>query len=265
MTTFYLGAHHPHWLRVLDVPLFVSHHQLRKYKKLPRARVPWALDSGGFTHVKKHGAWLITAEEYVAAVRRYADEVGNMQWAAPRDWMCEEFILKRTGLSVAEHQRRTVEDYLRLRDLAPELPFIPVLQGWSLSDYWRCAELYDDAGIDLAALPLVGVGSICRRQHTVKATHILHTLAADGLKLHGFGFKLQGLRNASKHLASADSLAWSYNAWRHPPLPGHEARHKNCANCVDWALMWRDKALQACEEGDRAPLSSTLPLFEDHL
>ena len=46
--------------------------------------------------------------------------------------MCEPFMLAKTGLTVAEHQARTVANYLELRSLAPELPFVPVLQGWSL-------------------------------------------------------------------------------------------------------------------------------------
>ena len=40
-----------------------------------------------------------------------------------------------THLSVAEHQARTVANYLTLRDLAPELPIIPVVQGWTVADY----------------------------------------------------------------------------------------------------------------------------------
>ena len=55
--------------------------------------------------------------------------------------MCEPFITTRTGLSVAEHQRRTVTSLLALRDLDPGLPVIPVLQGWTITDYLRCADL----------------------------------------------------------------------------------------------------------------------------
>jgi hypothetical protein len=44
-------------------------------------------------------------------------------------------MIERTGLSVSEHQHRTVASCLHLRELAPTLPFIPVLQGWHLADY----------------------------------------------------------------------------------------------------------------------------------
>jgi hypothetical protein len=77
------------------------------------------------------------------------------------EWMCEPHIVARTGLSVREHQDRTVANYLELRRLAPSLPFIPVLQGWHLADYLHCLALYESAGIDLTAAPLSGLGSVC--------------------------------------------------------------------------------------------------------
>jgi hypothetical protein len=81
-------------------------------------------------------------------VNRYADEIGQLDWAAPMDWMCEPWIVEKTGLSVREHQERTVANYLALRDRGP---FIPVLQGWTLEDYETCVDLYAQAGVDLSA------------------------------------------------------------------------------------------------------------------
>jgi hypothetical protein len=103
-----LGAHMPHWLAELDVPLFVSHRRLAGRRTLPRARTGWALDSGGFTELSMFGGWRTAAEDYVAAVRRYATEIGNLEWAAPMDWRCEPVMLAKTGLDVPDHQRRTV-------------------------------------------------------------------------------------------------------------------------------------------------------------
>jgi hypothetical protein len=47
-----------------------------------------------------------------------------MDFASPQDWMREPVMIERTGLSVREHQARTVANYLDLRMLAPRLPFI---------------------------------------------------------------------------------------------------------------------------------------------
>lgn len=242
---FYLGTHEPAWLAFTDVPLFVSHRRLARRSSMPRARGRWALDSGGFTELSMHGRWVTSARDYVAAVRRYRDEIGGLMWAAPQDWMCEPFMLDKTGLGVADHQARTVASVLDLRDRAPEVPWIPVLQGWGLGDYRRCIDLYTSAGIDLTAEPTVGLGSVCRRQSTTEIRDITSALAAEGINLHGFGVKTIGLRQYGRHLGSADSMAWSYNARRHPPLAGH--RHQSCANCITWALRWRDQVMRGLD------------------
>jgi hypothetical protein len=204
---FFLGTHQPGWLAHAGVPLFVSHRRLARYRRLPVAVTDWALDSGGFTELSLYGRWATTAARYAAAVRRYRDEIGHLAWCAPQDWKCEPQILARTGRSVPAHQRATVAGYVHLRDLAPDLPVIPVLQGWAVpGDYLRCAELYAAAGIDLTAEPLVGLGSVCRRQ------------------------------------ASADSLAWSQRG-RHVPGCRHRPWHGRApvseANCLGFALEWR--------------------------
>lgn len=248
---FYLGTHRPSWLERTDVPLFVSRRTMPT-RSFPRAIGEWALDSGGFSEISMHGEWKTTPEVYAAEVRRFMSEVGGMSWAAIQDWMCEGIMLAKTGLSVLEHQRRTIESYLRLNDLAPEVPWAPVLQGWTMADYFRHAEAYQAAGVDLVSLPVVGVGSVCRRQNTTSAAMLLGCLRSDGLgNLHGFGFKVGGLvslerlaasTGAPMALASADSLAWSYQARREPPMPGCSG-HINCANCLVFALDWRQRML----------------------
>jgi len=47
--------------------------RLEKLNRLPRARGPYAIDSGGFTELSKYGAWAITVDRYIAEVRRCAD------------------------------------------------------------------------------------------------------------------------------------------------------------------------------------------------
>jgi hypothetical protein len=250
--TFYLGTHMPNWLATSDIPLFISRNRLKNRKTFPQARAPWALDSGGFTELMQHGRWTITPAEYAAEVHRYRDQIGRLEWAAPMDWMCEPWVITGgqhgplnfagTGLTVEEHQQRTVDNLIELRALAPDLPFIPVLQGWTLADYQHCAQLYVAAGIDLTAEPVVGLGSVCRRQATDEIEQIVRHFAGQGLRLHGFGVKTQGLGAYADGLASADSLAWSMDARRSDPLPGHT--HKNCANCPDWAYRWHQRIVR---------------------
>lgn len=247
---FYLGTHRPSWLaRVSNVPLFVSRRTLPR-QQLPRALGHWALDSGGFSELSLHGSWSITASQYADLVHRYSDEIGNLDWAAPMDWMCEPPILAMTGLSIDDHQERTIDSVIELRSRLG-MTIIPVLQGWSRDDYLRHVDHYARRGLDLSCEPLVGVGTVCRRQNTAEAELILRSLADLGLRLHAFGAKTTGLRRYHQVLRSSDSMAWSYNARRHPPLPGHQ--HKNCANCFDWAMTWRGHVLDLFSETGTSP------------
>lgn len=242
---FYLGTHHEAWLAHVDVPLFVSDRRLRRRRRLPRARCRWALDSGAFSELREHGRWTFGPTEYAERVARYRDEVGLLDWAAPMDYMVEPFMLERTGLTVEEHQHRTIDSVLALRGMG--LPIVPVLQGWTLEDYVRHVEDYADAGVELAGEPIVGLGSVCRRQATGEITRIVATLAELGIALHGFGVKVGGVERYGPLLASFDSMAWSYDARRADPLPG--CTHANCANCERWALAWRERVLERLDGG----------------
>ena len=91
-------------------------------------------------------------------------------------------------------------------------------------------------------MPLVGLGSVCRRQATGEIGAIAAELAGLGLRLHGFGVKQHGLTRYADHLFSADSLAWSYAARRRAALPGCTG-HRKCANCPRYALAWRQQVL----------------------
>ncbi len=265
MTTFYLGTHRPTWLahpRIaqLGVPLFVSRttlagrpgRRITERRSLPRATTRWALDSGGFSELDRYGRWTITPREYVAEVRLCVDEIGSLDWAAPQDWMTEERIVAKTGLGVAEHQRRTVDNYLLLRDLAPDLPFVPVIQGQSIEDYQRCVDLYDHASVDLTRERLVGIGSVCRRQGSSVIAAIVATLSAYGLSLHGFGVKTLGISRYAAYLASADSMAWSYDGRR--TRPGCTSTHASEANCMRFALDWYDRLLAALDQPQQLDL-----------
>lgn len=277
---FYLGTHQPDWLDrdEVNVPLFVSRSRLTGRKSFPRARVDWCQDSSGFTHIQKNGRWLISEEEYVEETRRAIAGIGRMPiHVFPQDVMCEPWVIfgrwdvPRTSqewfhgthelrgcnpgdpddnldTAVAIHQRLTLENGVRLRELAHEIPFRYVLQGWKVHHYVQHIRMYRDAGIDLAAEPVVGLGSVCRREATSEIGHIISTIHREvpGIRLHGFGVKIQGLRSYSHMLASADSQAWSYGARRRKiRLSDCTHKAKNCGNCFNYALQWREDVLDA--------------------
>ncbi|MBG0825862.1 hypothetical protein HS048_34835 [Planomonospora sp. ID91781] len=236
----YVGAPDPSWLGRFDFPMLVSRARLsRLVRKFPTAITEWMLDSSGYNHIRKHGRWVITAEQYAEEVQFWMEAIGRMVAAAPLDWMCEEDALRQTGKSISAHQELTTANLLRLRELAPAVPWMPVLQGWRRSDYLRHIEMYAAAGIDLTREPRVGVGSICRRQNSISIALLIDELAELGLRLHGFGVKIGGLEMCGEKLMSADSAAWSDHA-RHQrdKLPG--CTHADCRNCPAYAAVWRD-------------------------
>ena len=114
--------------------------------------------------------------------------------------------------------------------------------------------MFGEAGVDLSTYPSVGVGSVCRRQHTGEIREVLEALRDRDpeVPLHGYGVKTQGLRIYGDLLASSDSMGWSLNARKNPRLPG--CTHGKCWNCLKWALRWRRclVAGDGCEEHGEA-------------
>jgi hypothetical protein len=235
---FYLGTHEPSWLRRTAVPLFYSAVRLRRYRRIPRARGRWALDSGGFSQLQAHDRWTGTDAEYASEVRAWVDQVGLPDFAAPRDWMCEPYMLAKTGKTVAEHQALTIESVVTLRAIAPYVPWLPVLQGWHVDDYLSHIEQYRAAGICLTREESVGVGSVCRRQSTREGGAIFNAIARAGIAIHAFGVKVDGLKMYGHRVRSADSLTWSFVA-RKRRIRMDGCTHATCANCFRWAHEWR--------------------------
>jgi hypothetical protein len=255
---FWLGLHMPGHMERVSVPVCVSYGRLRGRKKLPEASGDVFLDSRGFSEIFQHGRYTFTAQTYVDFVRRCRDKWGErLCHTSIMDWMCEPIMNAKTRKTVGQHQQLTVNSWISLNALDGSLPWVPVIQGFAVEDYHRCVDLYwSHAATRLERLPLVGVGSVCRRQGMQEAAVIIQSLHARGLRnLHGFGFKItglvsQGLRLA-RYLASSDSMAWSTRArseWAHERRRLCGGEHKSgCANCLAWAMKWRDKLMRRVE------------------
>jgi hypothetical protein len=238
---FYLGVHEPAWLRRTSVPLFISRRRLARLQSLPVAAGAWALDSGGFTEVTKHGGWSVSASAYAREVLHYQREIGGMTWAAPQDWMVEPFALEATGLTIRDHQRLTVENFHQLRTLLGGL-VVPVVQGWVGDDYLRHVDAYDHAGYDLTTERLVGIGSICRKGVDSDVVRIIDLVARQGVSVHAFGVRTRAMQRAADVLTSCDSQAWSRDArWAAAHGYRGECGKPTCQNCLHAALTWRDE------------------------
>lgn len=233
---FYLGTRYPGWLKKAEVPLFLSWNTAARTRVT--AQVPWALDSGGFTQIAKHGEYQCTPDAYAGDVRRLVDHVGQLQFAVVQDWPVNALALDASGLTPDEHQRRTIQSALDLMMIDPDLPWAPVLTGASSSDYLRHADAYAVAGIDLTRSPVVTVGALVGRP-AKDQIDIIDATARLGVPLHGLGVKGRVLRGYASALSSADSMAWSFRARRAGvPLCSADASHKVCSSCLLYASQW---------------------------
>jgi hypothetical protein len=211
---FYVGLHQPSDARRFDCA-FVSVNRIRGRKK-PIGAGAWIMDSGAFTEIATYGRYRSSVAEYAAEINRWADDHALVA-AVAQDYMCEPFILAKTGLSVEEHQRLTIERYDALVALVdPRVYVMPVLQGYTITDYLHHLEMYGDR---LKRGAYVGVGSVCKRNTDVgQIERILTAIkrARPDLRLHGFGLKTTALSSwvVWDLLYSADSMAWSFAARR---------------------------------------------------
>lgn len=225
---FFVGLHQPSDAQHFGAA-FVSVNRLRN-RKGPFKVQDWIMDSGAFTTILTHGGYPNPVSEYAAHIKRWSNN-GNMLAAVAQDYMCEPFMVEKTGLSVLEHQRLTVERYVDLvKEDTGGVHIMPVLQGYAPSDYVNHIRMYGDL---LKQGMWVGVGSVCKRngdQRAIEAVLLAIYHERPDLMLHGFGLKTTALRSALVHdlLHTADSMAWSFQA------------RKQGRNANDWreAASW---------------------------
>jgi len=247
---FYLGTHKSYHIGRTDVDLFLSIRELRKRKHKPFKQTGRVfVDSGGFSELSMFGKWETTPHEYATELLRLKNKLGlKIEWASCQDWMVENAILKKTGLTIREHQSRTIQNYLLMLKLmeGSGIDIIPVLQGQTIGDYLDHIKQYSGAGVQLKELSIVGVGSVCRREFSHEVGSIIRAIFEEGISIHGFGVKQRGLIKYGSLLVSADSMAWSYRArYGNLRCTLHSSRVGRCNNCLNFALEWRDKLLRA--------------------
>lgn len=210
---FFIGLHQPSDAKHFDAA-FISISRLRRRKSNFQVG-DWILDGEGFSTIAKYGGYPNPVEEYAEHIRRWKN-CGNLLAAVTQDYMCEPWMLAKTGLTVSDHQRLTIERYDALLRCETGCYILPVLQGYSPEEYVEHIRQY---GERLAPGAWVGVGSICKRNSS--PCLILDVLIAikterPDLRLHGFGLKTTALAHGTIRalLETADSMAWSFAARR---------------------------------------------------
>lgn len=192
---------------------------------------PNVLDSGGYNVMSQHvDRWgNCTSDEstveteldkqspfYPWTIEEYHDwlheEGDTLDWAAAMDYACEERF--DVLWSVEDRVQATIENTIRQHELRErddsDYNFLPVLQGRTVDDYVRCAEIYENAGIDIS---YVGLGTVCRLSSEKKIVDIEKEVRerTNVEQMHGFGVKIDAYKFGAD-FETADSQAWIYNA-----------------------------------------------------
>lgn len=206
----------------------------------------FALDSAGYTAMKlwqskgkqagMAGIFPWSYSQYLALAN-----LSGCSWYSQPDLCCEPEIASnqdeidyRTNATATllEGCLRVVYDWQNelAKSSSPSVvanlvrPPVPVLQGWSASDYMRSLDLlvqvWERWEPWLAAPALIGVGSVCRRSLN-HPTHGLHAILAalegqlpSGSKVHMFGVKGAFLSELKMldWVGSCDSMAYDFGA-----------------------------------------------------
>lgn len=207
-----MGLHQPHDAVHFD-RAFISVNRVRGRKKLVPSR-EWIMDSGAFRELEQFGRYRHEPSEYAAEINRLAEINPGLLAVVAQDWMCEPWMLEKTGLTVEDHQRLTIERYDALLPLIGDVYLMPVLQGYSLESY---LDHIDQYGERLKRGMYVGVGSVCKRNTDMRQIEAILSAIKHkrpDLRLHGFGLKTTALASGvvRECLESADSMAWSFAA-----------------------------------------------------
>lgn len=230
----------------------------RGYSALMDMEVPIALDCGGFVAMRRYGGYRWTVADYL--------ELAVMlrpTWWASMDWCCEKEVatnreevrsrVRKTVAVLAE----TLASVLTWNREIPGMPAtspMPVIQGWSPSDYLYCVELMQRFVFDDPCCPevlgrsgwpsLVGIGSVCRRplhgpDGLMRVIETLEAALPSHVKFHLFGVKSQAIHllRDRPRIASADSMAWNQAArWQAFKAKRSKTREMICSAMERWIV-----------------------------
>lgn len=241
---FYIGLHQPADAASIS-PAMISVNRLRSRKSAFAVR-DWIMDSGAFSTILRFGGYQEPVSDYAHQIKRWSKN-GNLLAAVAQDYMCEPHMLAKTGLTIEDHQRLTIERYDALLQCdVGGVRIMPVLQGYSAQSYVEHIRQY---GARLHRDMWVGVGSVCKRNadpKSIEAVLLAIKRERPDLYLHGFGIKSTALKSSLVRslLHSADSMAWSYHA------------RSNGRNGNDWkeARAWLQKII-------RRPVQSCFDIY----
>jgi hypothetical protein len=197
-----------------------TYHPKKKKFDLSRTNLPkdttkkLFLDSGGFSLLSQYPDYPFTLNQYLE-LAYYIKDNNLLTLIATMDYPCEAEINRTQLHSNEERIQKTIDNTIKCYDVDSSLPWVPVIQGYTIDEYLACIDLYYEVGIESLYW---AIGSICSRKgHYLQMRNIIVTIAKrleTECKLHAFGLGVKFLYDPQifSNIYSSDSAAWNYRA-----------------------------------------------------
>lgn len=241
---FFVGVHQVSDAHQVDYACVSLNRVVGRKSAFRPAKKGTLFDSGAFTTINRDGEYRESPEGFAARAASWVRRTPRTMGVVSQDYMCEPAVLRITGLTVADHQRLTIERYDAIlaawraifgRQLAADEhgphapPIIPVLQGWTVEDYLSHIDQY---GERLTPGTWVGVGSVCKRQGSVAVIEDILTAIKrrrPDLRLHGFRREADGAAKPAGAPAAVHRRQHGVELRRPQSRPGrqqHQGGHR---------------------------------------
>ncbi|BAK66623.1 hypothetical protein SLG_19480 [Sphingobium sp. SYK-6] len=213
--------------RAMQVPTLISANALPRWNRR-KGRPEWqgwrldllknadglsgiALDSAGFVALSQYRGFPWATEAYLDLAASYP-----FRWFASMDY-CVEPEIAPDREEVRDRISRTIrvnrDCWRGAHDRGIAHRFMPVIRGRVAGDYEKCIDALGDI---IDAVPLIGIGSMCRRpvggsDGVIAIFEHLDRILGSRTMIHGLGIKgtaLSKLRRLERRVASTDSQAF---------------------------------------------------------
>ena len=177
------------------------------------------LDSGGYSFFSSYPDYPFSIEDYVGLVNLIKDQSGITR-VVTLDYPCEPDINRSRVSTNEERIQKTVSNAVECFQYDETIPWLPVIQGYTIDEYLYCVDLYKEVGI---TSDYWAIGSICSRKGFPHKIRRIITTIADIVphKIHAFGLSLTYLYDPQifNNIYSSDSAAWVYGATKMAQKP----------------------------------------------
>lgn len=168
------------------------------------------IDSGGFTAAKRWGRYPWTIAQYAEWIGQMSRDV-ILDFCAVMDYACEPTVNRSILATNQSRIEATIENEIACKEVAPGLPWLPVLQGDNLAE--RTYDLDRRREMGLRPTDYAGIGSVCGRgAHGARQVVKFYADRLPGVKYHGFGMHIQALDDDAVYgvVKSWDSYSWNW-------------------------------------------------------